>query len=69
MQSKLYHIDDLVASCNACGAYTLTRNPTYIRHHPSCGGTAEVEKWDKYYSSPEWAKANEPEGEAQNGNG
>ena len=57
MSSKLYHIDDIVASCNACGAHTLTRNPKDIKHYPSCKGITEVKKWDKYYSDPEWAEA------------
>ena len=57
MSSRLFHIDDIVASCNACGAYTLTRNPKNIKHYPTCGSIAEVKKWDKYYSDPEWIKA------------
>ena len=55
--SQLYSVDDIVASCNACGAYTLTRDPKNIRHHPNCGGLAEVKKWERYYSDPEWEKA------------
>lgn len=62
MDSKLYiNVGDGVISCNACGAYTLTGVPANIKHHPSCGGLAEIEKWEKYYSDPEWAKANEVE--------
>lgn len=49
MGSELYHIDEIVASCIACGAYTLTRNPKLIIHYPNCGGIKEVTKWDKYY--------------------
>lgn len=55
--SELYHVDDLVASCNACGAFTLTRDPKDIQHYPGCGGIKEVEKWERYYSDPEWEKA------------
>lgn len=57
MSSELYSVDDIVASCNACGAYTHTRNPKDIKHYLNCGGLAEVEKWDKYYSDPQWEKA------------
>jgi len=57
MSSKLYHVDDIVASCNACGAHTLTRNPEDIKHYPNCGGLAEVKKWDRYYSDPSWQEA------------
>lgn len=53
---KLYHVDDVVASCNACGAYTLSRVPARIKHYPNCGGLAEVKKWTKYYDDPEWEK-------------
>ena len=60
--SKLYTVDDIVASCNACGAYTLTRDPKLIKHHPNCGGLPEIEKWDRYYNDPEWTKAIEGEG-------
>lgn len=55
--NKLYSIDDLVASCNACGAYTLTLNPNDIKHYCNCGGILEVERWSKYYSDPEWQKS------------
>lgn len=55
--AELYNIDDVVASCMACGAYSLTRNPKKIEHYPSCGGLAEIEKWEEYYSDPEWEKA------------
>ena len=57
MSSKLYHVDDIVASCNACGAYTLTRNPKDIKHYPNCSGLAEIKKWDRYYSDPAWLEA------------
>jgi len=57
MGNELYHTDDLVASCIACGAHTLTRNPKLIIHYPNCGGIKEVTKWDKYYNDPEWEKA------------
>ena len=53
--TKQYEIDELVAICLACGAHTLTRDPKKIVHHKSCGGVKEIEKWDKYYSDPEWA--------------
>ena len=55
--SKLYSIDDLVATCNACGAYSLSRNPNNIKHYLGCGGIEEVKKWDKYYNDPEWREA------------
>ena len=55
--AELYSIDDVVVTCNACGAYSLTRKPEDIKHHSGCGGIKEVEKWDKYYSDPEWEKA------------
>jgi predicted RNA-binding Zn-ribbon protein involved in translation (DUF1610 family) len=55
--TELYHVDDIVASCNACGAYTLTRDPKLIKHCPNCGGIKEVVKWREYYSDPEWEKA------------
>ena len=42
----------VVISCKACGAYTLTHNPKNIEHYAVCGGAAEIEKWDKYYSDP-----------------
>ena len=48
--SDLYSIDDIVASCNACGAYSLTRKPEDIKHYKRCCGIAEVGKWDKYCS-------------------
>jgi len=57
MSDKLYTIDDVVATCNACGAYTLSRDPARIKHHPGCGGLVEVEKWDRYYDSPGWLEA------------
>lgn len=57
VNDKLYTVDDVVASCNACGAYTLSRIPKHIKHYQGCGGVAEVEKWDKYYSNPEWLRA------------
>ena len=50
-------MDDIVATCLTCGAYSLTRKPEDIPHYSGCGGVAEVEKWDKYYSDPEWEKA------------
>ncbi len=55
--SELYSIDDVVASCNACGAYTLSRDSKLIEHYPTCGGIKEIEKWDRYYSDSEWEKA------------
>lgn len=60
-EAELYTIDDLVATCNACGAFTLTREPKDIKHYLGCGGLAEVEKWNKYYSDPERQKAVESE--------
>ena len=60
-ETELYTTDDLVTTCNACGAFTLTRKPEDIKHYPGCGGLAEVEKWNKYYSDPEWQKAVESE--------
>lgn len=55
--TELYHIDDIIASCNACGAYTLSRDPSHIKHYPGCGGLREVKKWDDCYSSPERQEA------------
>lgn len=51
--AELFTVDDVVATCNACGAYTLSKNPERIKHYPSCGGLAEVKKWEDYYSTPE----------------
>ena len=56
MADKLeqYSVDDIVATCNACGAYSTTGDPWEIVHYSGCGGIKEIEKWHKYYSSPEW---------------
>ena len=44
-------VEDGIVSCNACGAHTCDGNPEHIKHHASCGGIAEVEKWERYYES------------------
>ena len=54
-----YSVDDIVATCLACGAYSLTRDPWEIVHYPGCGGLKEIEKWDRYYSSPGWLEIEE----------
>lgn len=55
MASELeqYSIDDVVATCSACGAYSLTRDPWEIKHYLGCGGIKEIEKWDRYYNGLE----------------
>ncbi len=58
-QLEQYSIDDVVATCNACGAYSLTREPWNIKHYSGCGGIKEIKKWDDYYSSDEWLEAQE----------
>lgn len=49
--TDLYSIDNVVASCLACGAYTLTRKPSDIEHYSICGSVCEIEKWDRYYNN------------------
>lgn len=44
--------DKDIFCCNACGA---TGNP--VKHYDSCGGMAEVRKWEAYYNDPEWSAA------------
>jgi len=38
-----------IISCNACGGYTIDGIEEHVKHHPNCGGLAEVEKWERYY--------------------
>ncbi|MHA2068810.1 MAG: hypothetical protein ACXABY_30990, partial [Candidatus Thorarchaeota archaeon] len=52
-----YDKEDHIVSCNACGASTTRGHERFITHYASCGGKAEIERWNKYYSSPEWRKA------------
>ena len=54
-----YSIDDVVATCLACGAYSLTRDPWEIKHYAGCNGIKEIKKWDDYYSSDGWREAHE----------
>lgn len=39
-----------IIQCCACGAYALDGNKQSIKHFKSCGGFAEVKKWESYYS-------------------
>lgn len=49
--TELYtNVDEGIISCNACGAYTIDGEEEHIKHYPNCGGLAEVEKWERYYS-------------------
>ena len=50
MTTELFSVDDIVATCLACGAYSITRRPIDIRHHSTCGGFQEVRKWEEYYA-------------------
>ena len=42
-----------IVVCNACGAHTLNGNIKDIKHYQDCGGVAEINKWNKYYSTRE----------------
>lgn len=55
MLSKLFTtVGNNIVVCNACGAHTLDGDSSHIKHYPNCGGVAEIEKWNKYYSDPGW---------------
>lgn len=48
--TELYtNVGDGIISCNACGGYTTDGKQEHVRHYLSCGGLAEVEKWERYY--------------------
>jgi hypothetical protein len=48
--AELYtDLGDGIISCNACGAHATDGNPEHIHHCTTCGGLAEVEKWERYY--------------------
>jgi len=51
--TQQYETNDLVVTCLACGASSLTKDKDRIIHYKGCGGVKEIEKWDKYYSDPE----------------
>jgi len=40
--------------CNACGASSPLKG---FEHYKSCGGLAEVKKWEDYYNDPSWANS------------
>ncbi len=57
LRPEQYEINDTVATCLACGAYSLSKNPQEIEHYPGCKGINEIKKWDDYYAGPERARA------------
>lgn len=49
--AELYtNVEDGIISCNACGGYTVDGKEEHVKRHSSCGGLAEVEKWERYYN-------------------
>ena len=43
-----YIVDETVATCCDCGAFSLTRKPEDITHYDNCV-PGDAEKWEKYY--------------------
>jgi len=53
ISTATYKYQAHIIVCNACGASTLSGDSSVIKHHPTCGGVDELEKWEEYYSAEE----------------
>lgn len=54
--SDLYTLIDIgdneeAKTCNACGEFVVVQKGEdgTVKHHSTCGGAAEVKKWEDYY--------------------